>query len=424
MRLPSGDPERSGYRWSLAGTIIGSFLVRIAGAATGVLLGLLLSSMHRSGVAGSSAVVVGVLMAAFNFSELVGALVAGVLIDRRGLRPLLLAGPLLGLAATILFAIPTRSLGLTCGRLLQGLTTACTVPAALAFLSGATTEGSAGRGRIMGFFEAGSIGGLAVGYALGGILWDRFRRQAFWGLLIIYAIAVTLFLFVRTPRGMVSQRPPRATWTALRQTGDLMPSWLALNAAAGLWFGQAAFQLSGANPRPSQLLTTGLSGSTIGMIFAVYTVLFAVGTISWGWLIGRASVATAMRVGVGGALMTSVAILGINHATSFGGLWFYIPLGIGIAAVAAETAFAPAALTLLAARSDSVPEGRGAVMGVYSMLLGAGQLVGAMLGGLVAMPLGVDGLVLTTAILAVIGLISLPANMETRPRPSPEWQVS
>jgi len=63
-------------------------------------------------------------------------------------------------------------------------------------------------------------------------------------------------------------------------------------------------------------------------------------------------------------------------------------------------------------------------MGVYSMLLGAGQLVGAMLGGLVAMPLGVDGLVLTTAILAVIGLISLPANMETRPRPSPEWQVS
>lgn len=419
------QPWRPGGTSALTATIVGSFLVRLGGAATGVMLGLLLSSMHRRGVANSSVMVVSLLMAVYYLSELAGAPIAGLLIDRRGLRPLLFAGPVLGVIATAMIGAPTSVGLLTGARLLQGLTTACTVPAALAYLSDVTDAAGRGRGRLMGFFEAGSIGGLAVGYVVGGLLWDRLDRQGFWDLILVYGAAAALFLLVQVERGKRLKRPPSATWRALRQTGDLVPSWLALSAAAGLWFGQAAYQLSGAHPRPHQLLTLGFSGSTIGLIFGVYTLLFATGTIGWGLLIGRLSTSTAMRIGTLGVLAAAAALLGVNHGEGFHGPWFVVVLVLGVGSLAAETAFTPAALTLLAAKSDGIPEGRGAVMGVYSMLLGAGQLIGAVLGGLFARPWGVDGLIVATAIMGLVGLLTLPSD---RPLISPlgkpaEWQA-
>lgn len=402
------EPTRRGGSTVVTATIVGSFLVRLGGAATGVMLGLLLSSMHRRGMAYSSAMVVSLLMASFYLSELVGAPVAGLLIDRRGLRPLLIGGPIFGVVATVLIAIPSHVLLLTAARLLQGLTTACTVPAALAFLSDDRQVGEGSRGRIMGFFEAGSIGGLAIGYTLGGLLWDLLHRDGFWDVIVVYGIAVGLFAFVKATGASKVKRPPSATWRAVRRTGDLVPAWLALSAAAGLWFGQAAYQLSGAHPRAEQLLTHGLSGSTIGVIFGAYTLLFASGTIGWGYFIGRLSTTTAMRLGTLGVVASSIALLGLNHARGFAGLLFVASLALGVVSLAVETAFTPAALTLLASRSDTVPEGRGAVMGVYSMLLGAGQLIGAALGGLFAMPWGVDGLVFATLILGAIGLCTVP----------------
>ena len=426
LELAQGCHHGTGGTTAVTATIVGSFLVRLGGAATGVMLGLLLSSMHRRGMAYSSAMVVSLLMASYYFSELLGAPIAGLLIDRRGLRPLLFAGPVFGVIATVLIALPSHVVLLTAARLLQGLTTACTVPAALAFLSDARQVGEGRRGRIMGFFEAGSIGGLAIGYTLGGILWDGFAREAFWDVILVYGVAAGLFVFVKIGHASRIKRPPSATWHALRQTWDLVPSWLALSAAAGLWFGQAAYQLSGAHPRSEQLLTHGLSGSTIGIIFGVYTLLFATGTIGWGYFIGRFSTATAMRIGAGGVVSASAALLGLNHARGFGGLAFGLFLAISIVSLVGETAFAPAALTLLAARSDDVPQGRGAVMGVYSMLLGAGQLIGAALGGLFAIRWGVDGLILATAILGCIGLLTIPQGGALSSRlfgRTPPWQA-
>jgi len=402
-------PSR-GRTVSLAATILGSCLVRLAGAATGVMLGFMLADIHRRGGGESSAIAISLLMIAFNASELVGAPIAGLLIDRVGLRPLLLAGPLLGVIAEFMLAAPPRLGLLVVARLVQGLTTACTVPAALAYLSDAS--GKLGeRGRIMGFFEVGSVGGLAIGYTVGGLLWDRLHREGFFDLLIIYGFGVGLFLLVRgkvkTPKQVHG-----FSWRALRHAADLMPSWLALNAAAGVWFGQAAYQLSGAHPVPNQLLSVGFSGRTIGVIFGVYTLLFAIGTVGWGLVIGRISITTAMRIGTIGVVLAAGSIFGINHAGHFAGFEFRGPLAVGVIALAAETAFTPAALTLLAARSDAVPERRGALMGIYSTLLAGGQLIGAAIGGLFAMTWGIDGLVFATACLGILGLFTLPSGAD------------
>lgn len=407
---------------AIIATIFASFLVRLSGAATGVMLGLLLANLHRAGDRQSSAMAVGLLMGAFYLSELLGAPIIGFLVDRKGARLFLLAGPLLGLAAEALFAGPFRFPGLILARMLQGLTTACTVPAALAFLSEITLnrereEANGHRGQTMGWFEVGSIGGLAAGNMAGGFLWDGLQRVGFWPLAAIYALAAVIFVIIRADSRKAGPHAPSASLAGLRQAIDLIPCWLAINAAAGLWFGHAAYQFSGANPRLDQLLTTGFSGTTIGVIFGVYALLFAVGTIGWGALLGRVAIPRAMRIGTVGLLLSAAALAGINHGDSFEGALFWFWMVLGVIGVAGATAFTPAALTLLAARSDRVREGRGAVMGVYSMLLGGGQLLGVIVGGAVATAYGVDGMIIATAVLGVIGFASIP-RPETPPAAS------
>jgi predicted MFS family arabinose efflux permease len=46
-------------------------------------------------------------------------------------------------------------------------------------------------------------------------------------------------------------------------------------------------------------------------------------------------------------------------------------------------------------------------MGLYSVFLGIGQVLGAILGGLAASWKGIDGLIVATAGLLVIGIIAL-----------------
>jgi MFS family permease len=304
---------------------------------------------------------------------------------------------------------------LTVARLLQGLTTACTIPAALAFLSDATETHPAGRGRIMGFFEVASIGGLAAGYVAGGFLWASLGRPGFWILASIYAFAVAIFVVIKSAERERSTRPMSESFQAIRHVTDLAPSWLALNAAAGLWFGQAAYQFSGAHPMLHQQLTNPMPVREIGLIFGVYAVLFAIGTIAWGLALGRVTLATALRVGVVGLIFTAVAIAGVNHADQIGS-WATVGfLVVAVFGLAAQTAFTPAALTLLAGRSDSVHHGRGAVMGVYSMLLAGGQLIGSILGAIVAESWGVDGLIGATIGLGIVAIATIP----TMDAPSP-----
>jgi predicted MFS family arabinose efflux permease len=67
----------------------------------------------------------------------------------------------------------------------------------------------------------------------------------------------------------------------------------------------------------------------------------------------------------------------------------------------------PAALGLLADVSEGFEEDRSAIMGLYSVFLGIGQVLGAILGGLAASWKGIDGLIVATAGLLVIGIIAL-----------------
>jgi len=114
-----------------------------------------------------------------------------------------------------------------------------------------------------------------------------------------------------------------------------------------------------------------------------------------------------MLTSIVGVYLACIALFGINHCGvgNEGLLLVWIP--ILLAGIFAETSFAPAALAYLADISENTVKDRGLVMGLYSVFLGLGQILGNGLGGVFANRFGFDGLIYLTAMLALIALVSL-----------------
>jgi MFS family permease len=72
-------------------------------------------------------------------------------------------------------------------------------------------------------------------------------------------------------------------------------------------------------------------------------------------------------------------------------------------AIMVESGFTPAALSLLA-RAIGAQAGRGAAMGVYSVLLSIGAIAGSLLAAALGQSFAVDGLIYSTLAMAVIAL--------------------
>src|SRR5262245_10380 len=93
-------------RWQpILACIAGNTLLRLGNSATGVLLGLLLGSMRRSG-SDVSPLAVSLLAVSFYATELVGAPIFGALSDHHGRRIFMIAGPIFGGLAIQLIGWP------------------------------------------------------------------------------------------------------------------------------------------------------------------------------------------------------------------------------------------------------------------------------------------------------------------------------
>ena len=84
--------------------------------------------------------------------------------------------------------------------------------------------------------------------------------------------------------------------------------------------------------------------------------------------------------------------------------WVVVALTAG--AILVESGFTPTALAFLADVAGQ-GEGRGAIMGIYIVLLGIGAALGAGLGGLLARGFAFNGLILGTVGLALVSMAAL-----------------
>ena len=97
----------------------------------------------------------------------------------------------------------------------------------------------------------------------------------------------------------------------------------------------------------------------------------------------------------------------INHSA---GLAPVLALSAGLVAAFGLFVLAgatPAALGLLADVSERYPTDRGAIMGLYSVFLAIGQIIGAVIGGAAADIGGIDAMFVATFGLLLVALIPL-----------------
>jgi MFS family permease len=401
--------------------LVATFVLRISTAVTGVMLVFLVDEMTRNRHTGQG--VISLLTGGFYATELTGAIVFGVLADRYGRKVIMLLGPVFGGAAVFLTGLATQIPVLFVTRLLEGSSTAASIPSTLGFIAAETEDNERLRGRVVSLFEFVSLGGmLAVGPALGGFLWDAFGRTAFFMNCGLYAVALALYAYgvseVRPVGRAVTSAAVRASlpgpaaaryWKIATSRKVLLfaPTWLAINAILGLWALQAPLLLKGNITDESQFLMHGVSATTIGIGEAVLAVIFGSGLLFWGAVYARFRRTTMLLMGVGAFVVMAADVLAINHLGGRSGL---VLVALGLVAVVALfmlSGATPAALGLLADVSEGFEADRSAIMGLYSVFLGLGQVLGAAVGAVAASWKGIDGLVVATAGLLAIGIAAL-----------------
>ena len=151
--------------------LLGTLTLRTATGTTGALLIVWNKHLHGTGALTITPVDLATITLAFYVTELLGSPIFGIIADRIGRKPVMLLGPLFGLAAVILTPFSMTIPLLICTRLLEGSSTAASVPSILSYVAAKTSHDAALRGRVVTLFEVATLGGLLVaGTALAGPL--------------------------------------------------------------------------------------------------------------------------------------------------------------------------------------------------------------------------------------------------------------
>ncbi|HET9457346.1 MAG TPA: MFS transporter [Candidatus Limnocylindrales bacterium] len=405
---------------SMGAVLGGTFTLRFSTGLTGAMLGVYLAKLPEHGGPEVAATTLALLHATFYLTELVFSPLFGILSDRLGHHRVMLFGPVFGAVAVIMTGLTTNLFILGGTRLLEGASTAASVPSILGYIALATAGNELLRGKAAARFEGATLAGLGVGFATAPLLFDAFGPGAFFLNAVVYGISFLIYQFGVEDRDREerlaaaadrSGRMDLGRYVVLLRTSHvwlLAPTWIAVNASIGVWFSQSIFQFSKADPRfPDQFLLRGFSPVEISLAAVVIGILFGAGLLYWGDRFKAFRRTTIILYGIlGGALLTAAGVA-INHQD---GLAIVVPLvallaaGFGLFVLAGAT---PAALGLLADISERFPTDRGAIMGLYSVFLAVGQIAGSLIGGLAADWRGIDGLLAATFGLLLVALLPL-----------------
>ncbi len=364
---------------------------------------------------------VGLISVAYYIVELTLAPVLGAVSDRIGRRIFLTVGPLFGLVqVALLIFTPAHNpfpylLGL---QVLAGISSAMQVPAVLGYLADFTVEDQSLRMRVMSLYELATSGGLAVGVVLGGFAWDRFDRYAFALLATGYLLAALCMFVVPAVKQVIERGKVRALasryWRIIRtpRLFTFIPAWISINALVGIWLSsQLTFILSSPHRDRNQLLMGSLSqhggGGHLSLILGAYVLFFGLCLLFWAFFMNRVPRLLLMLSSIVGVYLACIALAGLNHTGTSNISLLIVWIVLLCVGVFAESSFAPAALAYLADISEGSAKDRGLLMGLYSVFLGVGQLLGNGLGGVFAQGWGFDGLIFLTFILAFIALLCL-----------------
>ncbi|MEP7378770.1 MAG: MFS transporter [Chloroflexota bacterium] len=402
---------------SIRNVLVGTFTLRFSTGLTGGLLAFYLGNLPQHGGVEVTAVTFSLLYAAFYATELIASPFFGLLSDRLGHHRVMEWGPIFGAVAVVITGLTANLYLLGGTRILEGAATAASVPSILGFLALSTTRDEGLRGRVSARFELATIAGIGAGTLAATLLYQYMGTAAFFLNAVIYVGSYLIYKFgVQAPdKPAGPHNSPDYGWRRylrLIKTSHvwlLAPTWIAVNAALGVYAGQGLFNLvREKNPLFSdQLLAGGLAPLEIFFGMLAAGAVFFGGLIYWGNRFKNMRRTTIIFYGILGGAVLVVGGIVFNHSGGIEPLLrspFIILAGAGLFVLAGAT---PAALGLLADMSEAYPDDRGAVMGLYSVFLGFGQILGSFVGGVAAEKAAIDGLLAATLVLMGIAVLPL-----------------
>jgi MFS family permease len=320
-------------------------------------------------------------------------------------------GALLGAVATQLFGMTGWVSIFFLSRAIEGLGAAAGAPPLLAHITDLTERDPALRARAMSYFELSLLAGLALGGLLGAQLWHVFHASAFATVASVYLLCAGLLYFgAAGTRGHGGHEALAGFWRALHQPSlrRLAPVWLCVNSIVGLWLGPTLTFLLTQKARSGQFLAGIFADQPerVGWLLLGYSLVFGAGVSAWSVVLPRIPILRALRIALVAMFAVCLCLFMLNHSS---GRTWGIRWVIGVAAalcVMVESGFTPAALSLLAG-AIGAQAGRGAAMGIYSVLLSVGAIGGALLAGALGNRFAVDGLIYGTLAMAVVAMALL-----------------
>lgn len=402
--------DRTNPHANLAWVISAHAILRIASGTSGILIGLYLASLNNHG-AHLSAGLVGTLSAVSFAAELFASIPMGLASDAMQPRLLMTAGAIVGAIAVFLFAVSGSTSIFFLSRLLEGVGAAAIVPALLAYLTDATDGHPALRVRAMSYFELTLLTGLALGGIVAAQLFRVLHAAAFTVVSVLYlACALILFssLSSRTVRHLPNPLDDLRQVLRLPSLRHLAPVWLCVNSVVGLWLGPTLpFLLTGRTTNHQYLAGIYASDpASVGWLLFGYSIVFGLGVTVWSFVLPHIRLRNAMRITLGAMLPVCAGFYLLNHSgnQSVTVRW---SIGTMIALlIMVESGFTPAALAWLAGTLPA-QSGRGAAMGIYSVLLSVGAIIGSLLAGVLGERYSIDGLLYGTVLVAVAALMFL-----------------
>lgn len=428
---------------SLVSLIVGSLLLRAAAGAMGENIQFYFNYIHEAAfdpnhplrvianahVYEVSYTIGGLIIGTFFAAELIGAPLFGVWSDRYGRKLFIIFGPLFGAIAVQITAMTTIVWLLLFTRLLEGISTAANAPATLGYIAETTSHSTKLRTRVVGLFEVATIGGMALGFTLGGWLWREFGAPA-----VVFGVTLTSPAFALNALvylaslvilwfGMHEYREAKHTGAAdvtVKQAvagywklftnprvQSFAPAWIAVNAVLGVWINLTARIFTDKSMFSDQLLVGSFDAFQAGNLRAAYAVIFVLGILFWSVFFPTIKKTVVMLIGTGGLFLTCLFLFVINHQPSLDAP-LMLPLALLLAvSIVIQSGFTPAALAYLADITEAYTQDRGAIMGMYSVFLGVGQFIGAIAGGPFVDWRGADGIVIVTALFGLVSLGTL-----------------
>jgi MFS family permease len=385
-------------------------LLRTASGTSGILVGLYLGSLNNHG-AHLSAGLVGMLSAVSFGAELFASIPMGIASDVLEPRWLMTGGAVVGALAAFVFAMSRSTSIFFLSRLLEGVGAAAIVPALLAYLTDATEGRPALRVRAMSYFELTLLAGLALGGIVAAQLFRLLHARAFPAVAVLY-LACAAILFRSIPA--TSARHVSSPLEDLKQVWRLpsirrlAPVWLCVNAVVGLWLGPTLPFLLTERSTKAQYLAGiyASSPASVGWLLFGYSIVFGLGVTVWSFVLPYIRLRTAMRITLAAMLPVCTGLYLLNHSGDQSLTMRWSIGGITTILIMVESGFTPAALAWLAGTLP-VQSGRGAAMGIYSVLLSVGAILGSLLAGVLGERYAIDGLCYGTVLVAIAALIFL-----------------